>query len=220
MGANPFPGPMLIYAPGMSMNWIQTYAFLPNIIKSGNRTHGPALTHWGRVKHICVSKLTTIGSDNGLLPGRRQAIIWCNAGILLNWTLGTNFDETLSEIDTFPFKQMRLKMSSGKWRPYCLGLNVLTHWGRDKMAAIFQPPFSNGFSGMKMHEFRFNISLKFVPRVPINNIPTLLQVMAWRRPGDKPWSEPMMVKLTKHIYASLGLNELRVGFAIVATGWR
>ena len=75
--------------------------------------------------HICVSKLTTIGSDNGLSPGRRQAIIWSNAGILLNWTLGTNFSEILSEIDTFSFKQMRLKMSSGKWRPYCLGLNVL-----------------------------------------------------------------------------------------------
>ena len=44
-----------------------------------------------------------------------------------------------------------------------------------------------------------NISLKFVPRVPINNIPTLVQVMAWRRPGDKPLSEPMMVRLPTHI---------------------
>ena len=44
-----------------------------------------------------------------------------------------------------------------------------------------------------------NISLKFVPRVPINNIPTLVQVMAWRRQGDKPLSEPMMVRLPTHI---------------------
>ena len=44
-----------------------------------------------------------------------------------------------------------------------------------------------------------NISLKFVPRGPINNIPTLVQVMAWRRPGDKPLSEPMMVYLLTHI---------------------
>ena len=44
-----------------------------------------------------------------------------------------------------------------------------------------------------------NISLKFVPRGPINNIPTLVQVMAWRRPGDKPLSEPMMVRLPMHI---------------------
>ena len=39
------------------------------------------LTHWGRVMHICVGKLTTIGSDNGLLPVWRQAIIWTIAGI-------------------------------------------------------------------------------------------------------------------------------------------
>ena len=43
------------------------------------------------------------------------------------------------------------------------------------------------------------ISMKFVPRDPINNIPTLVQVMAWRRPGDKPLSEPMMVRLPTHI---------------------
>ena len=83
------------------------------------------LTHWGRVTHICVNKLTTIGSDNGLSPGRRQAIIWTNDGILLIRTLGTNFSEILSEILTFSFKKMRLKVSSAKCRPYCLGLNVL-----------------------------------------------------------------------------------------------
>ena len=41
------------------------------------------LTHWGRVTHICLSNLTIIGSENGLSPGRRQAIIWTNAGVLL-----------------------------------------------------------------------------------------------------------------------------------------
>ena len=47
------------------------------------------LTHWGRVTHICVGNLTIIGSDNGLSPGRRQAITCTNAGILLiGWTLG------------------------------------------------------------------------------------------------------------------------------------
>ena len=54
-------------------------------------------THWGQVVHICVSKLTIIGSDNGLPPDRRQAIIWTNAGILLIRTLGTNFSEILGE---------------------------------------------------------------------------------------------------------------------------
>ena len=85
------------------------------------------LTHWCRVTHICVSRITNIGSDNGLSPGRRQAIIWTNVGILLIRTLGTNFSEILSEIHTFSFKKMHLKMSSAKWRPFCLGLNVLTN---------------------------------------------------------------------------------------------
>ena len=53
-----------------------------------------SLTHWGRVTHICVSKLTIIGSDNGLSPGRRQAIVWTNDGILLIRTLGTNSVKT------------------------------------------------------------------------------------------------------------------------------
>ena len=83
------------------------------------------LTHWGRVTHICVSKLTIIGSDNGLSPDRRQAIIWTNDGLLSIGPLGTNFSEILIEILTFSFKKMRLKMSSGNWRPFCLGLNVL-----------------------------------------------------------------------------------------------
>ena len=84
------------------------------------------LTPWGRVTHICVSKFSIFGSDYGLSPGQRQAIIQTNAGILLIWPLGTNFSEILIEINTFSFKKMLLKMSSGKWRPFCLGLNVST----------------------------------------------------------------------------------------------
>ena len=91
--------------------------------------HICVLTHWGRMTHICVSKLISIGSDNGLSPGRRQAIIWTNAGILSNGRLGTNFNEFSIEIHTFSFMKMHLKISSGKWRPFCLGLNVLrTQW--------------------------------------------------------------------------------------------
>ena len=83
------------------------------------------LTHWGRVTYICVSRLTITGSDNGLSPGRRQAIIWTSAGILLIGPLGTNFSENLIKILTFSYTKMRLKVSSVKWRPFCLGLNVL-----------------------------------------------------------------------------------------------
>ena len=76
------------------------------------------LIHWGRVMHICISKLTIIGSDKGLSLGWRQAIIWTNAGIFLIRTLGTNYGEISSGIHTFSFKKIYLKMSSVKWREF------------------------------------------------------------------------------------------------------
>ena len=85
-----------------------------------------SLTHWDRVTHICVSELTVIGSDNGLSPGRRQALIWTNTGILLIRTLGTDFSEILGDIHSFSFSKMHLKMSSAKWRLSGLGLNELS----------------------------------------------------------------------------------------------
>ena len=95
-----------------------------------------SLTHWGQVTHICVSDLTSIGSDNGLSHGRRQAIIRTNAGILLIRTLGTNFSEILSKINSFSFTKMYLKMSSTKWRLFRLGLNelkwlLMTWWHKE-----------------------------------------------------------------------------------------
>ena len=68
--------------------------------------------HWGRVTHKCVSKPAIIGSDNGLSPGRRQAIISTNAGILVIGPLGTNFCEILVEFKHFLSNEMHLKMSS------------------------------------------------------------------------------------------------------------
>ena len=84
-----------------------------------------SLTHWGRVTHICVVKLTIIGSDNDLSPGRRQAIIWTNAGILLIGPLGTNFIEIWIGIQTFSFKENALEdvvceMASILSRPQCV----------------------------------------------------------------------------------------------------
>ena len=83
------------------------------------------LTHWGRVTHISVGELTIIGSYSGLSPGRRQAIIWTNVEIKLIGPTGKNFYDILIGIQTFSIKEIHLKMSSAKWRPYCLGLNVL-----------------------------------------------------------------------------------------------
>ena len=93
---------------------------LPDMMRSRFNSHCPwgesmlFLTHWGWVTHICANKLTSIGSNNGLSPGRRQAIIWTKTGILLIRTLGTIFSEILIKIHIFPFMKMHLKMLSGK----------------------------------------------------------------------------------------------------------
>ena len=64
------------------------------------------------------------------------------------------------------------------------------------MVPIFQKTYSNAFSWMKKMYILIKISLKFVPKGPINNIPAQVQIMAWRRPGDKPLSESMMAWFT------------------------
>ena len=70
---------------------------------------------------------------------------------------------------------------------------ILTHWGRDEIDSISQTTFSNVWNENVW--ITFKISLKFVRKGPINNIAALVQIMAWRRPVDKPLSEPMMVSL-------------------------
>ena len=95
--------------------------------------------------HICVSKQTTIGSDNGLSPGRRQAIIWTNAGVLLIGTLGTNVSEILIEIRIFSFKKMGSNVSSAKCRPFCLLSWILDSaeydlgWGLLELRSLISP---------------------------------------------------------------------------------
>ena len=184
-----------------------------------NKMHIMMLTHWGRVTHICVSKLIIIASDNGLSPGRRQAIIWTSAGILLIGPLGTNFSEIWIEIITFSFKKMRLKLSSAKLRPFGFGLNVFKYLQIRRVEAacyaawlawrfqldigsavpynfwrwpswIFKllvntlRPRQDGrhfpddiFKCIFLYEnvwISIKISLKFVPKGPINNIPALV----------------------------------------------
>ena len=75
--------------------------------------------------HVWISKLAITGSGNALSPGWRQAIIWTNAGILLNGPLGTNFNEISIKIHTFSFKKKHLETASAKWqqflsRPQCV----------------------------------------------------------------------------------------------------
>ena len=136
------------------------------------------LTHWGRVTHICVGNLTIIGSDNGLSPSWRQAIIWTNAGILLIGSLATNFNKILIEVHAFSFKEMHLKMSSGKWPPSCLGLSVLTHWRLDKGSTSWRWHF-------QMHFLDVDILIQngneIVPIDLIDYNSLLVQVMAWHQ---------------------------------------
>ena len=81
------------------------------------------ITHWGRVTHICVSKINIIGSDNGLSPGRRQAIIWTNAGIV-NWTPRNKFQWKVNRnsnifIEENTFENVVCEMLSILSRPQC-----------------------------------------------------------------------------------------------------
>ena len=78
-------------------------------------------------------------------------------------------------------------------------ISKLTHWGRDKMAAVSQTTLSNAFFLNENIRISIKISLKFLPKGPINNNSALVQIMAWRRSGDKSLSEPMMVNLLTHI---------------------
>ena len=108
---------------GICISWYQwIMATNAEWVSASCRHH---LTHWGRVTHVCVAKLIIIGSDNGLSPDRRQTIIWTNAGLLSIGPLRRYFSENLIKMQQFSLRKIYLKMSSAKWRPSCLGLNVL-----------------------------------------------------------------------------------------------
>ena len=97
---------------------------------------------------ICVSKLTITGSDNGLTPGRRQAIIWTNAGMLLIGPLGTNFGEILIEIYKFSLKKMHLKMSSRKLAAILSRPQFVNSLAFRDVATILKVQFSNSVHGL------------------------------------------------------------------------
>ena len=84
------------------------------------------LTHWGRVKHICVSKLIIIGSDNALSLGRCKAFTLANAAILIIRTLGTTFSEILKDIYKFSFNKCSSNvvcaMAAILYRHHCVKL--------------------------------------------------------------------------------------------------
>ena len=92
---------------------------------------------------ICESKLTIIGSGNGLVPGRHPAIIWTNVGILFTGTWGTNFSEILVKFMHFHSKKMHLKMSA-KWQLFCLSLSVLNSFIKRVKKPLNGSPCTDG----------------------------------------------------------------------------
>ena len=105
-----------------------------------------------------------------------------------------NFTWKISiKIHLFAFNELVLKLVSN-WRLLIHNTLRPRQNGRHFADDVFKCIFWNGNLWISI-----KISLKFVPKGPINNIPALVQIMAWRRPGDKPLSEPMMVSLTTHI---------------------
>ena len=92
--------------------------------------------------------------------------------------------------------------------------------GRHFADDIFKRIFFNENVGISI-----KISLKFVPKGPINNIPALVQIMAWRRTGDKPLSEPMMAQFNDaYMRHSASMSEdvdycISVEHIVVSTGW-
>ena len=95
----------------------------------------------------------------------------------------------------FPFDDVIMKHT---WYVWCHAINIntlrLRQNGHHFADSIFICMFLN-----ENVRILNKTSLTFVPKGPINNIPSLVQIMAWRRPGDKPLSEPMIVTLLMHI---------------------
>ena len=174
--------------------------------------------------HASVNWIS-IGSGNGLSPIRHQAITWTNAHLLSIGSFGTNFSEIRIKIQTFyswkciwkhrllncgflsrrrSAKRDFVTNASGSLRGaiddhndiVCYSFNTLRprQNGRHFADDTFKRIFLN-----ENVEISIQISLKFVPKGPINNNPALVQIMAWRRSGDKPLSEQMMVSLPTHI---------------------
>ena len=155
------------------------------------------LTPWSRVTDICVGNLTIIGLDNCLSPGRRQAIIWTNAGILLIGPLGTKCSNILIEIQTFSFKKMHLRMSSAKWRPFC-GKHFQKHFVEWKVWLI-------------VHQ-RLFLGIQLTTRHHLGNLgnglaPIRQHTIIWINDGLLWWC----------IYASLSISELNIRKAVLSS---
>ena len=146
---------------------------------------------------IYLSHHTMLGSIYYLI-----AVCWDHTHIFAHWNKGTL--QFWKMPISYQLHVVILVQSSclmlfvvylAKWTWF----SPLTHRGWKKNSCLFP---NNIFKWIFMNEnvwIPIKMSLNFVPNVPINNIPALVQIMAWWRPGAKPLSEPMMVSLLMHM---------------------
>ena len=163
------------------------FELMPNVILNG--IGFLELIETERQNYFSV---TIIGSDNDFAPTKRQAIIWTNTGLSLTGPLGKYFNEIYKIRPIFivenPFENVIWKMLAILSRPQCV--NTL---GPRQNGHRFP---DNSFKCIFFNEnvwISIKITMKFIPKGPINNIPALVLIMAWPQSGDRPLSEPMMV---------------------------
>ena len=142
-------------------------------------------------------KWVIIGSGNGLSTGRCQAITINQCWFIVDWTPRNTFQWNV--IKNTDISHVICKMVFILFRPQCVNSLWLNSLRPRQNGRYFA---DDTFKRILLNEnvrIWIKNSLKFVPKGPINNIPALVQIMAWRRPGDKPLSEPMIVSLSTHV---------------------
>ena len=166
--------------------------------------------------HICVDELGQHCFIQWLVAYSAPTHYLNQFWVIVNWILRKKLLWNLNQSTNVSFTKMHLVISSAKWRTYfprgddlTLRVNHAVRYSRVQIQYIWNTdtlrPRQNGchfpddiFKCIFLNEsiwISIEISLKFVPKGPISNIPALGKIMAWRRPGDKPLSEPMLVCL-------------------------
>ena len=191
--------------------WIRTYYVLCSKTYStlGGLFWTPAGWWWAtRGAHICETRLIDsetyeIVSPNSMTGEFVSLWKWTHLGILTLTLTHTVYKTNRNGSCLVNFKILFMTyISTSKFHPLSLWILVKHVFntlrprqnGRHFADDIFKCIFLNGNVWILV-----KISLEYVPKGPSNNIPALVQIMAWRRSGDKPLSEPMMVDLPMHI---------------------
>ena len=149
------------------------------------------------LKYSVLHCLYSVGNKITTTTTTRHSLWYCsqvtqmNTTKLYKWELNIGFGNGLvpSGSKLLP-EPMLTQISIARWRH-----KAITHLPLDKMAYILQTTFANAFSWMRMYWFRLKFHWSLC-NCPISNIPALAQIMAWRRLGDKPLSEPMLTRIT------------------------